>query len=289
VFEEDYEFALCLTHDVDRVYQTYQPFYYGIRNQNLRRIQDIWSDKNPYWQFEDIMKLEDDLGVRSSFYFLNEQHLFSDRPFRELFSPKAWKLYIGRYDIESKDIRDIIQELDLGGWEVGLHGSYNSYDNLDILRNEKVTLEKLSKSSIIGGRQHYLNRNTPETWEIQRSIGLKYDSSLGSSETFGFQHGYLPLYPFNDNFIVFPLTLMETTVMRGRDYQNAKKICFDLLDEAQSNDAIMTVLWHPRFFCEDVYPGYKSLYIELIEEALNMGAWVGDCRSCYEKLGKFDD
>jgi peptidoglycan/xylan/chitin deacetylase (PgdA/CDA1 family) len=281
---DNHTFALCLTHDVDRIYQTYQPLYYGLRLGDLDRLLDFFSDKNPYWQFEEIMSLEDELGVRSSFYFLNEQNLFDDRPVRDFLDPQAWKLFAGRYDIHDPDVSDIIRKLDERGWEVGLHASYESFNDPDRLRMEKETLESLLGRDIAGVRQHYLNLKTPKTWEYHREIGLHYDSSLGSSETFGFTDGYGPIYPFDDEFVVFPLTLMEVTVMRDRDQDAARELCVDLLTEARNNGAVMTVLWHPRFFAEDIYPGYRDLYAELIEKALDMGAWVGPCNSCYEEV-----
>ncbi|MFC7198038.1 hypothetical protein ACFQJ9_00740, partial [Halospeciosus flavus] len=37
-------------------------------------------DADPYWQFDRILDLETDLGVRSAFYFLDEPSLLRDAP-----------------------------------------------------------------------------------------------------------------------------------------------------------------------------------------------------------------
>lgn len=280
---EEHSFALCLTHDVDRIYQTYQPLYYGIRDLDVGRLRDLWPRDDPYWQFDKIMQLEEELGVRSSFYFLNEQRLFGDRPLRELFSPESWKLYAGRYDIGSEDLREVIHELDAGGWEIGLHGSYDSYDDVGRLRTEKETLEEILGHDVVGGRQHYLNLDRTKTWEIHRQIGLKYDATLGSSETYGFEHGHDVLQPLNDEFIVFPLTVMERTLMKSTtSLQEAKQKVEGLLEEARRNDAVMTALWHPRFFNTDEFDGYQELYVHLVTTAGQMGAWIGSCKEYYE-------
>jgi hypothetical protein len=280
---EEHSFALCLTHDVDRIYQTYQPLYYGIRDLDVDRLRDLWSRDDPYWQFDEIMQLEEELGVRSSFYFLNEQRLFGDRPLRELLSPESWKLYAGRYDIGSEDLREVIHELDAGGWEIGLHGSYDSYDDVGRLRAEKENLEEILGHDVVGGRQHYLNLDRTKTWEIHRQIGLKYDATLGSSETYGFEHGHDVLQPLNDEFIVFPLTVMERTLMKSTtSLQEAKQKVEGLLEEARRNDAVMTALWHPRFFHTDEFDGYEELYVHLVTTAEQMGAWIGSCKEYYE-------
>jgi hypothetical protein len=230
----------------------------------VHNLLDVRPWREPYWQFERIMDIESDLGVRSAFYFLDEQHL-AERPVRSWLDPEAWKLYLGRYDIEDRAIGDVIKRLDEGGWEVGLHGSYESFRNEERLRKEKAAIESVLGHEILGGRQHYLNLDRPETWERHAAAGLSYDASLGSSSSFGFQHGYDPIRPFDDEFTVFPLTLMELTLSSpSTEPEKAWAECEQLLTEAKDNEAVMTVLWHPRNFCERDFPGQATLYRRLV-------------------------
>jgi len=282
---DDHEFALCLTHDVDRPYKTFQIPYYALKKRDPSHLKSLVNSDQPYWQFEEIMRLEKELGVRSSFYFLNEKCLFRDKGLSEWGKPKNWKLFTGRYDIASEAVVDIIQTLDEGGWEVGLHGSYDSYDEPERLHYEKETLEDIVGHNVIGGRQHYLNLKQPETWKHHREIGLLYDSSLGLSTDYGFQYGYQPIRPFNDEFVVFPLTLMECTLKNvSTNLERAKKECHRLLEEAQEQNAVMTILWHPRFFNPSEFRGYRELYVDLVTTAKEMAAWIGPCRDCYKLI-----
>ena len=280
----EYSFALCLTHDVDRPYETFQPPYYALRHRDPSRLKSLFTAENPYWQFDAMMKLEDNLGVRSSFYFLNEQRLLEDRPPTEWIDPQSWKLYAGRYDVSDPEIADVISLLDDGGWEIGLHGSYHSYDDRERLREEKQQLEEVLGGVVIGGRQHYLNLNRPETWRHHREIGLRYDATLGSTSTYGFEYGYEPIRPFDDEFLVFPLTVMDVTLFDDRSYEAARDACVDLLWEAKDHAAVMTVVWHPKTFNETDFPGFRDLYIEMIRIADDLGAWIGPCRDLYELL-----
>lgn len=280
---EDYEFALCLTHDVDRPYKTYQSIYYAIKEKDTYHLKSLFGSQNPYWQFENIMEIEDELGVKSTFFFLNEKNLFADKSLDEWIKPKNWKRFTGRYNINSEEIVDIITTLDKRGWEIGLHGSYESYNDKDRLEWEKTQLESILGQKITGGRQHYLNLERPDTWKYHRDIGLRYDSSLGSSTEYGFQDGYDIIRPFNDEFVVFPLTIMEVAVMQGRSFEAAWRKCKEILQEARDNNAIMTILWHPKVFSEEDFPGYKQLYVKLIQEAQSMGAWVGKCSTLHEE------
>jgi peptidoglycan/xylan/chitin deacetylase (PgdA/CDA1 family) len=280
---EKSSFALCLTHDVDRPYKTYQSIYRAVRRRDPSQLASILPGVEPYWQFDRIMELEADLGVRSAFYFLNERRV-RELPAREWLTPETWKLYAGRYRLTDPKIASIVATLDHGGWEVGIHGSYRSYRDPDRLRYEKATLEQLLGHEVLGGRQHYLNLDRPATWQYQADAGLCYDSSLGSSTTYGFEHGYDPIRPFDDEFVVFPLTLMELTVPEvSNDFDRAWAECERLLVEAHEHDAVMTILWHPCYFSTE-YPGYERLYRRIVERALEMDAWVGPPGDLYEEL-----
>ena len=282
---KDHEFAVCLTHDIDRPYKSIQIPYYALKNRDPSHFRALLPSARPYWQFEEIMSLEDDLGVRSSFYFLNEQNLFRDKSPREWFSMENWKLYTGRYDLTDTAIVEVIQQLDDGGWEVGLHGSYDSYRSPERLRYERERLESVIGHEILGGRQHYLNLDIPETWEYQRNVGLAYDASLGSSSKYGFHHGYDVRRPLGDDFIVFPLTIMECALFHScSGIIDAKRECRNLLEEARSQDAVMTILWHLRYFNTDEFPGYREVYKYLIQEAQDMGGWIGSCKEYYQRF-----
>jgi len=282
---EDHAFALCLTHDVDRMYKTYQSLYYTVTERDPSHLLDVLPWRTPYWQFRKIMDLEAELGVRSAFYFLNERNLFRDKPPRTWVRPSHWKLYAGRYSLADPAIVDVIRDLDEGGWEIGLHGSYDSYRQKERLRYEKEVLEGIVGRRLRGGRQHYLNLDRPETWRYHADIGLRYDASLGSTEEYGFRGRHGVLRPFDDEFVVFPLTLMELALPDVEsDPERAWAECERLLSEARDNAAIMTVLWHPRYFNERDHPNFGTLYRRLVERALEMGAWVGPPRELYDSF-----
>ena len=281
---DGHEFALCLTHDVDRPYKTYQALADAATGRPGALV-DLARGRNPYWQFGTVRRLEESLGVRSSFYFLSAKHLLRDRPVYEWLRPRYVVEHLGRYDLAAPDLAAEIRTLDEGGWEVGLHGSYDSYDDRDRLRYEKGRLETVLDHPVRGVRQHYLNLKGSTTWHHHAGLGMAYDASLGSSTEFGFRHGYDVLRPFDDAFVVFPLTLMEVTLPDpGGDAAAARAAVDDLLVEAAENDAVMTALWHPRYFSEPDFPGYLDAYRYLVERALEMGAWVGPPGELYGTL-----
>ncbi|MFW6152738.1 MAG: polysaccharide deacetylase family protein [Halobacteriota archaeon] len=290
---DDFTFALCLTHDVDRVYKTFQAPYYSLREGRLHHLRDLVSTDTPYWQFDEVMAIEKRHDVRSTFFFLDEQHLFRDKSPRRWLSPTAWSRYLGHYDLADEAIAQVIRTLDDGGWEVGLHGSFDSYRDPTRLDHEKRTLESVLGHAVTGCRQHYLNLTIPDTWRFHRSIGLRYDASLGSSTAFGFDAsnqvdhrlGTGVRRPFDDDFLVFPLTVMETALVEpAADPEAAWEALEALLQEARRHRAVVSVLWHPRLFHTDDFPGYRDLYDRLIPRAKALGAWVGPLEDAYREI-----
>jgi peptidoglycan/xylan/chitin deacetylase (PgdA/CDA1 family) len=280
-----YEFALCLTHDVDRPYKTYQGLRYALSEDPLYHLSSVRPGVNPYWQFEAIMDLESELGVRSAFYVLNEPSLFTNQPPRAWLRPENLLEHAGRYDPTDEPVASVVRRLDENGWEVGLHGSFHSSTDRERLAEEKRTLESILGHEVRGGRQHHLKLGG-ETWEHHRDIGMRYDASIGSSSSVGFAHGYDLVRPFDDEFVVFPLTAMEIALPDpAEEFESAWGVCEALIDEAVANEAVMTVLWHPRYFNEREFPGYRRLYRWLIERAIERGAWVGPPGELLERPG----
>ena len=282
--DSDWEFMLCLTHDVDRVRKTYQCLYYALIERDPSHLEPLLRGENPYWQFDSILALERDLGVRSSFYFLNEKSLLEDKGICDWIRPKAWSLY-SYYNLTSKDVVDVLRRIEDAGWEVGLQGSYDSFREPDRLEQEKEVLDELTDGPVVGGRQHYLNMEFPNTWRTQRRVGLQYDSTLGSGTEFGFDYGYEVYHPFGGEFTVFPLTMMDQAVMAsGDNVDDIKASCERVLQEAADNAAVMTIDWHQRTFDPNDFPGYGDVYEFVVHRALELGAWVGPVAEAYDHL-----
>ncbi len=274
-------FAVWLTHDVDRVQKTYQYFTHFLKTRNLEHLKGLIRKKNePYWNFKNILKIERKYKVKSTFFFLNESKKI------ELLDYSTWKLCLGRYNFSDKKISTVIRNLDNVGWEVGLHGSYDSYNNKDILRKEKDQLEAILGKPIEGIRQHYLNLDVPVTWKLQEELGFKYDASFGLTEEVGFREGICrPFYPFDNDFLEIPLTIMDSPLMDNYQCKKERlKIINDLLDVAEANNSIITILWHQRVFNEKEFPGYSETYEDIIVECKKRKAWFATGSEIYRHL-----
>jgi peptidoglycan/xylan/chitin deacetylase (PgdA/CDA1 family) len=275
------KFALCLTHDVDELRKTYQYFtrsfrflkkrdLSGLKNQFLSLSHKI-RRKEPYWTFEELMDLERKLGVRSTFFFLIESAKV------KLFDRRTWRHCGRRYNIRDKKVVEMIRKLHSGEWEVGLHGSFYSYNDLNKLKNEKEILEEVLGSKVLGIRQHNLNLDIPSTWRIHEELGFEYDSSFGFNDRIGFRYGaYLPFYPVDEKgkmlkLLVIPLAIEDIALFR---YEDPWAECMKMIEEVERKGGVLTVLWHHSVFNELEYPGWAEMYKRIIRVCKEKNAWI---------------
>ncbi len=267
-FWNNKKFILCLTHDVDEVNKTYQYLTRSIKairkkdfKEAIKQFKLFFSDKinkrNPYWTFDRIINIEDLLNVRSTFFFLKESAKVN------IFNPRTWHHYARKYDWHSENVTEVIRYLIENGWEIGLHGSFYSYDNKDLLFNEKKDLEKIIKNEIIGIRQHHLNLSN-NTWKYQYECGFKYDMSVGfkGGKYIGFPSGTsFPYIPINTKIMEIPTTVMDISLNCGYKLEDF----YSLIDVIENVKGVFNIIWHTSVFSED-YQDFDKIYIKIIEE-----------------------
>lgn len=277
---------VALSHDVDRIRKSHQYFTRtgrALASMDFRgalgQMKDIFN-KNQYWGFDEVIKIESDFGVKSTFFFLNESLSTN------LFKPKSWKLSLGRYSIHEDKVVEIIKWLDQNGWEIGVHGSYLSYKDPDLLISEKKTLEKIVGHEVIGIRQHYINMND-FTWQYQSNAGFKYDSTWGLGEEIGYRDNRVkPFSPLNNSFKVIPFAVMDSCfAAEPNKWEKLQRV----IEQTIENDSILVINWHTNNFSELDFPEYKNNYIRIIEKCIENGAKFYTLGEYYKQIISEDE
>jgi peptidoglycan/xylan/chitin deacetylase (PgdA/CDA1 family) len=277
---------VALSHDVDRVAKGIQFAYYlpltlargqwrAFRRQ-AASLRATLAGHDPFWSFPTLMALEDELGVRSTFFVLNETG--KPRPL----SPRSWTLYLGRYRVRSPQIEGVLRELVAGGWEIGLHGSYRSFEDEALLRWEKEELETAAGVPVLGGRQHYLNLLIPETWEAHARIGLRYDSTLGYTRRIGLRWGtsrpFFPQHPRTGATIPvlqIPMAIMDGPLMAMPRPQAAVAA---IIEQVEHERGVLTINFHSQYFNHYEHQSWLDAYRELVVRCQARGAWFAPMR-----------
>ena len=165
-------------------------------------------------------------------------------------------------------MKQLFKDIHKGGHEIGIHGSYESFDNAKILEQEIATL-KLTLSDLnipierLKSRQHYLRWDQLQTPQILDRAGIHSDSSLAFADHAGFRCGTSRSFRMFDlaanqslSLIQQPLIMMETTIF-GEHYQNLNldddglRYVLDLKHTSLRIGKQFTFLWHNCSFDND--------------------------------------
>jgi hypothetical protein len=210
---------------------------------HLKRI----LDKNPwdFWLFEDIVAEEKRLGLESTFFFSSINASNSYASSRDVL-----------YDIKNKKFKKVFDLLNENDFEIGLHASYNAYQDADRFVLEKCKLEKAADCEVSGLRHHYWHMGPfPEkTMRMHEAAGFKYDSSLAFNDHIGFRKNIaLPYYPWIDeisrpvNVMQIPMFCMDGNLFPRFD--NSQDAFLEIkrhIDVIKKYNGIGIIDWHVR-------------------------------------------
>ena len=290
-YPEGRSFGVCLTHDIDDIYPPGQHMLLSAAYSAARfdvasaGRQIAWrltgKEHSPYRNFRQIIRLEKEYGGVSSFYFLGRGEDF--------------RRY--RYDIGELggDLGGIVDE----GCEVGLHGGYNTYSNLDAMKDEKRRVERALNRTICGYRNHYLSFKVPDTWQLLAEAGFGYDSTLGYNDRPGFRNGMChPFRPFSlrtgrpVDIVEIPLVIMDESLFwKDRTFDEAWDVARRLVDQTAACGGVITLLWHNNAFASAYRESRKRVYRKLLQYCSERNAWMTSGESIWKwgmKNGYFD-
>lgn len=295
-----HDFAVCLTHDVDyigemlSVSQRCRDLLRSLRAYDLVPLQRLLGAakglaklllKRPIIAprttntLEISYLIEKELGVTASYFFTvpPKSHLSK---------------YDCLYDVHDKcrflektrQVRDVMSFLCQEGFDVGLHGSYFSAIENNMLIEQKTALEKAIQAPVHTTRQHWLHLQVPRTMILQEQAGFLADTTLGFNRNIGFRAGTsLPFYPYERtlkrqlNLIEVPLIIQDGALVGNNALEYTPSKAFDVVKEfvlrIQETGGCLTFLFHPDIFLK---PGLADLYRSIIKYSLSQNAWVTD-------------
>ncbi len=124
------------------------------------------------------------------------------------------------YQVNNPIIEQCIALAEARGYQIGLHGSYNSGFKADLLSKEKQRLEQVLEADVIHNRQHFLRFSFEKTPAILEDAGIAKDSTLGYQRMIGFRCGTgfpYQLYSFVEerpySFLEQPMVVMDGALL----------------------------------------------------------------------------
>lgn len=300
LWPDGHGFAMCLTHDVDIVSRQQSPAQAARATMAAVRRQPGEPNSTPHRALrvaraaarsayfgiartpataetlQRCVEAEHAYGVTGSYFFT----VYPSRPTQyDCVYRMTDRCAFGGSSIS---VASVARQLCAEGFDVGLHGSYMSAFDSDVLAEEKAVLEEAIDRPVVTTRQHYLRYDVARTPVVQDRAGVLADATLGFNRNVGFRAGTsLPFHPYDVdadaalNLLEIPLVAMDVSLVRPNslelDARLAKQVMRQLVDAVAAVGGVATFLFHPHMLLDrNVLHVYRSC----IEYGLDRGAWI---------------
>lgn len=175
---------------------------------------------NPYFGIPLIIEYEEELGVRSTFFF------------RARYNDKG----------NVREYQEVVKDLVRRGWEIAVHVSGEIKS--EVLKCEKKLVEEVAGVKVLGSRVHYLKIREDELVELEKA-GFTYDSSIMFQKSNCDRRN--SDFFFSGRLIELPITLMDSYMFTFNGLSENDVIpyvekCIDKLK--RSGVKLITLLWH---------------------------------------------
>jgi hypothetical protein len=309
-------FAVCLTHDVDFVSEQLTPAQ-TLRSARAGLAREAGASESPAlaairpagrivraaWggirrspptarALERCVDLEREYGVLSSYLFA----LFPERGFSRydcVYRPNDRCRFGGR----ETTVGEVMRSLAADGFDVGLHGSFNSALTPGMLAREKAALEEALGQAVTTTRQHFLRWDIRTTPRLQAECGLTADSTLGFNRSVGFRAGTsLPFRHFDLvaaeelPLLEVPLVIHDGPLFRPDGLELGAELATEatlrIVREIEATGGLVTVLFHPNSLSS---PGFVAVYRAILDYARERSAWVTSLGGVAEWWGRREE
>ena len=250
--------CLIVTHDIDNLIPSNNNSLFSfIKNYILRKINMKHSN------VVDIANIEFKSGIKSSFYFFSEYK-------------------------KQQEFENVLAELKMKGFEIGLHGSLFSFQNENLLKLEMEKLSYTSKIEVRGERQHGLNFLNPHTWRYLDKLDFEYDTSFYYNDKIGFRCGIChPYHPFDIltdekfNLIEIPTCFMDFSAICNEFTENDIESVMDELENAVClNNGCFVVNFHNEYFGNKRYAHIDNIFKSILQKGSGGAYWIATAEEC---------
>jgi hypothetical protein len=228
-----------------------------------------------YWQFPKILQLEKELQARSSFFVYSRATGFPQSAEQKRIDPAY---VLSEHSALQEQLRDVAAQ----GWEVGLHGSIQAFDEEPLLKAEVEALANAVGRPPRSGRQHWLRFSHRRSWDLFEQVGFKADLTMGWNDRLGFRTGLTRPHPAWDHakrkprpILIVPVPVMDGTLFQHQylPYDEAWERSLALLKDIRDFEGFASINWHQRTLSPD-YGWYDTFRRSLEWVRSNGGAAI---------------
>ena len=282
LWKDGHTCSLLLSHDVDRIRNfTICKIMRYLRN-NLHQqnglsfirstfnlLINLLNYSNWFGNFSYISKLENKYDVKSTFFVSSYPDSKNDPS----------------YNLQNNLLKKQLRNLLCKGWDIELHGSYNSAKNIINLQNSLKSANRILEKNTKGMRFHYLRFLEDITPRLLDESKIQWDSTVGFCDSPGYAAGIS--YPFamydlkrriRLNVFELPLVIMDTYLLLEKQMdlnpENAWEIIKKFLDKTLERKSCITINWHQSIINKLDLTGYSKLYNRILAWGKENNAWI---------------
>ena len=251
---------ISLTHDVDAIRITPKlRLTQGIQRflaRDLLNALRILFSRNHFDFLNYTLDLDSVFGFKSTWFFYSGTAK----------SVKIRKHFLDpNYSLSDELLQNLFLKLKKRGNVIGLHASFSSWQNSEILNNERQQLEFKIRQFVLLIRQHWLRLNLLSTWSAQRTAGFLVDFTLGFNDRVGFRASTaLPIKSKFEPLVCITTVIMDSNLFESRSMSKSyRELMIDkILDELETFGGHVSINWHPHTL-SSAYD-WKETYIYLL-------------------------
>ena len=220
-------------------------------------------------------KKEDPFDVYEWLYALHLK--FSLQPYYFFLVADSSGEYDKNVDPHHAEMQELIRYHAVG-YNVGIHPSWQSGDDMALLEEEIKTLENIINRKVVHSRQHYIRFTLPDTYRQLVAQGILNEFSMGYGTINGFRASIAsPFYWYDLSaetktpLLVYPFCFMDANAFYEQKLTpsqafNEIQYYHDIIKKI---DGTMISIWHNHFFGNDkMFEGWKEVYEVFLEEVV---------------------
>jgi len=275
---EGKKWAVAFTHDLDGV--EWWPLFSGVRLlESLKRKRidlalQIGSaaigsiGRDPLSEgARDVLDFCRKVGIRTTWFIISG-------------IPTLQSALIGdvTYKVDGNRARQILRRVSEEGHEIGLHGSFSTFDDHKEFEIQKKRLQEVTNRNVRGIRQHFLKMQPGISQSGMQDAGFVYDSTFGFADRNGFRLGAADVLPGWDEreecetaIQEIPFMWMERALSKYQGNEDPAAWTQDglrLAESAQRAEGLFVTIWHPHVTSKLGYPGAFAKYQDLVKSLL---------------------
>lgn len=170
-----------------------------------------------------------------------------------------------------------------GKYNIGIHPSWQSGDDVTLLKQELEWLEIIADRKIIHSRQHYIRFNLPQTFRNLIIAGIEIDFSMGYGSINGFRASVCsPFYWYDlekeetTNLLLLPFCYMDANSYFEQKHspQQAYHELIKQYEITRKLDGLFVSIWHNNILGTDpMFKGWPEMFEIFMKETVYWDAY----------------